>query len=61
MKNFDERYETALDQLTESTYKLAEVFAEEQLHNFSKWLGDKGFDSDVLIVLTDEFIAEQKS
>lgn len=39
----------------------AEEFAEQQLHNFSKWLGDKGFDSNVLIVLADEFIAEQKS
>lgn len=61
--NFDEKYEEILDTVTEGIYELADTFAEEQVHNFAKWLEKHKDQSEgvSLETLAAEFIQEQRS
>lgn len=58
--SFDDRYEECLDEMTESVHKLCTVYADDQINQFTNFLGRNGFDANVLKELAEQFIRENR-
>ena len=58
---FDEKYDAAIEEMTEACYKLSVVYADEMIHRFAKWLQDKSFlMTGPASELAEEFIRENR-